>query len=70
MKWINVKDKLPEIETDVLFVTKEKIMYVGSLCDWKTCNSFHYNSTSHDPNGIDDVTHWQHLIEAPKNKNI
>jgi len=66
MEWINIKDKLPERETDVLFVTKEKTMYVGGLCSWKTCNSFHYNSTGHEPTEIDDVTHWQHLIEAPK----
>jgi len=64
MKWISVKDKLPERELDVLFITKDKTMYVGGLCSWETCKSFHYNSTGFEPTGIDDVTHWQLLPEV------
>ena len=66
MEWIDVNDKLPEREVDVLFITKEKKMYVGGLCSWETCNSFHYNSTGYEPDEVDDVTHQQPLIEAPK----
>jgi len=66
MEWISVKERLPEREIDVLFVTKDKKMYVGGLCSWKNCNSFHYNSTGFEPTEIDDATHWQPLPESPK----
>ena len=64
--WIDVNERLPEKEMDVLFVANDKTMYVGSLCIWETCDNFHYNSTGRDPTTIEGVTHWQPLPEVPK----
>ena len=66
MNWIKVTDELPKRLVDVLFITKDKIMYIGSLCDWDNCDDFHYNSKSHEPNGLEDVTHWAKLPKTPK----
>lgn len=53
MKWISVKDRLPEYPIKVLcFTTNEKIMVMGRIKEW---NINKYN-----------ITHWMPLPEPPE----
>jgi len=63
MKWINIKYELPTAGVEVLFITKEKLMYVGFMCSH--FETFHYCSTGQEPNYIENATHWRLLPEAP-----
>ena len=64
--WIDIKQRLPERGIEVIFIA-DGIMYVGKRCDQKSCEEFHYNSTSQDPNGIENVMFWMSIPEKPIN---
>ena len=64
MKWISVKERLPEDEDCVLFVSKNEIY----ICIWFN----HWDSVSGNMAGcydkqvkISDITHWMPLPEPP-----
>lgn len=58
MKWISVKDKLPEFEAEVIVYVKNQGIFFGAYADkvwWRT-----YTKIS------GQVTHWMPLPEPPK----
>lgn len=74
MKWISVKDKMPQHDQDVLVLTTEEDIYVSIFfndpdegfyvpCNLKCslCNHF-FNLTTNN------VTHWMSLPNTPKDK--
>lgn len=68
MKWISVKDQLPEPNIDILVFIyippKNKMMAVGK---YKSDNLIEYPWFCYDNDfAKDDVTHWMPLPEEPK----
>lgn len=66
MKWISVKDQLPEKEVYVLVITKEKAYAIAFLSQFNGKKEW----SIFDTHWIDfeDVTHWMPLPEKPENK--
>lgn len=70
MSWINVKDKLPEKNSDVLVVyhpygDKEKPV-IYAVC---RVNDYLDFFSSEAEEYIEYVTHWQPLLQPPKGDN-
>lgn len=64
MNWISVKERLPEIEENVLFVAHtDGYNYVYSGCRLNTCWLVDYAEIVVDKS---EVTHWRPLPEPPK----
>lgn len=63
MKWISVKDELPETACDVLFYTKFKLVMYGCCINrnwYEAYNGLLCSTTT------EIVTHWMPLPEPPK----
>ena len=58
-KWISVKDRLPQVGLDVLFVCENKQYGVGAYSD--TYRDFFSGQFS-----VKNVTHWMPLPQPPK----
>lgn len=65
MKWISVKDKLPELGEKVLVYTTGNNMYTGWI---NSENTFTVVSGSHGFVDSYTVTHWMPLPEPPQEK--
>jgi len=66
MKWISVKDKLPEkldMHKDMLTWSKKHGLEMGQYCRKFSGNNFYYHMELHD-----EVTHWIYLDDVPKPK--
>lgn len=63
--WTLIESKKPPISECVLVMSADGRMWVGSYCDWETCNQMHYQADSHEPNYIPNPTHWMPLPEPP-----
>lgn len=72
MEWISVKDRLPEIEQDVLISylvdMPDDTIVRGQKVDWIHCiKQYHYGKEvewAHDTDDI-TITHWMPLPENP-----
>lgn len=60
-EWISVKDRLPE-EGECVIVYDTREDYIGM---WEFSGVAWYND-DYNPLGIDEVTHWMPLPDAPK----
>jgi len=65
--WISVKDKMPEenackISKDILTFN-----YGGECNVGYTCNGIFKRFNNYDTINIENITHWRHLPEPPKN---
>jgi Protein of unknown function (DUF551) len=70
MKWINVKERLPDKGKRVLVLRKDKMVMVCELCnemgscdDWHIMDTFCYCPTGYPP---EDITHWAELPNLPE----
>lgn len=57
MKWISVKDQMPEESGQYIVCTKKK----GVYCTW-----FYTNEGSFGAKGATHITHWMPLPNPPK----
>lgn len=67
--WINVKDKLPDINTWVLCFLRQKNAYGGQIqvCKFKEADKWSKEPYfEHYRNGFPDVTHWMPLPNEPE----
>lgn len=64
----------PRDGTDILILSQEGTMWVGSKCNWDSCDAWHYQNPnykwhyqndSYQPNEIPSPTQWMPLPEAP-----
>jgi len=62
MKWINIKDKLPENETGVLICGKST---VGSFYDLALFNEGEFIVDIDNPKRVKKITHWMQLPDPP-----
>ncbi len=60
MQWISVKDRLPEIDTYVIWVTESGFMFIKEID--KDDGAWWKEKTAYSGN----ITHWMPLPEPPK----
>lgn len=69
MEWIKIKDKLPEVDQEVLLLTDSGIIEgsrdKGENLDW-TFIVLDMHGCGCCAGGSDEVTHWQPLPKEPK----
>ena len=63
--WINVKDRLPELNTKVLITSGDNI-YAGWICFKSTEGEISWAYSECCGWDAGDITHWQPLPEPPK----
>lgn len=67
MKWINVKDRLPEEGKEVLTYSKKtKKFLVDYIIEFKNLNPPSYIWACRKEYEYLDITHWMPLSEPPK----
>ena len=65
MEWINVKDRLPINNNEVL-ISDTKNVWIGS-CRWHSVDDHSWSvSGMYAPVKSKDITHWQNLPEPSK----
>lgn len=68
MTWTNVKDKLPQQETNVLVINLKGWMGTTRAIYYPHYNTFvHYDPQMHEKLTL-DVTHWMQIPELPEKK--
>lgn len=65
--WINVKDQLPTVLTDIIFWYHDQA-HVGYLHDGVGMNGLSWQSYIHDYNSCNDVIYWMPIIKPTKDE--
>lgn len=66
MKWISVKDQLPDQDTEYLvYITVDNRQIMTTAYYYKSANYWEIHDCVAD-NGYDIPTHWMKLPEPPK----
>lgn len=64
MKWISVKEKLPDYDVDVLWIDESGHQFIGEIDhdnDWQNFQSWNRDFD----NNVIPITHWMPLPKAP-----
>lgn len=64
VKWISVKDRLPEIDGDYLCYVKNDVPYISNVQVIEYVEGIGFSWEGYEPD--EDVTHWMPLPEPPK----
>ena len=65
-KWISVKDRLPDEDEKILFLTNNKQYRLGKrMCKYWVCDN-DASSNSAVAYITSEITHWMSLPEPPK----
>ena len=64
--WIKVSDRLPESDGDYLVTLKNEAVFILCFSEEFTDNWLFAHDPTWRNNGINPVTHWQPLPNAPK----